>query len=238
MFEVALDEDRVARNPVHGVKVERGQQREARFLDEDEVRRIGDEVPERYRALVYTLSFAGIRIGEAAALRMKNLDLRAGTIRVTENSVEVDGKKILGPPKTTRSIRTVDISPGLVAILKEHVAAFAAPLHADGLVFQNEHGNVVVQSNFRRVFQSAARRGGIEPTPRVHDLRHTAASFMARAGFTMLEAAQQLGHSTTAMTERYLHVFPDARQAKVGRLDELLGHPALEVGLAEAEHPV
>jgi integrase len=78
-----------------------------------------------------------------------------------------------------------------------------------------------VQSNFRKLFQSAGTRAGIEPVPRVHDLRHSAASFMARAGFTLLEAAQQLGHSTTAMTERYSHVFPDARQAKVRRLDDL-----------------
>jgi hypothetical protein len=46
---------------------------------------------------------------------------------------------------------------------------------------------------------------------------------MARAGFTLLEAAGQLGHSATAMTERYSHVFPDARQVKVGRLDVLIG---------------
>jgi integrase len=238
MFEVAVDEDRVARNPVRGVKVERAQQREARFLDEEEVHRIAEEVPGRYRALVYTLSFTGIRIGEAAALRMRNLDLRAGTIRVTENSVELNGKKVLGPPKTTRSIRTADISPGLVATLKEHVATFAAPLDGDALVFQNEHGNAVGQSNFRKVFQSAAGRAGVEPIPRVHDLRHTAASFMARAGFTLLEAAQQLGHSTTVMTDRYSHVFPDARQAKIRRLDELFVHPALQVGRSEAEHPI
>lgn len=57
---------------------------------------------------------------------------------------------------------------------------------------------------------------------RVHDLRHTAASFMGRSGYTLLEAGQQLGHSATSMTERYSHVFPDTRQEKVARLDALL----------------
>jgi hypothetical protein len=46
---------------------------------------------------------------------------------------------------------------------------------------------------------------------------------MGRAGYTLLEAAEQLGHSATSMTAHYSHVFPDARQEKVARLDVLLG---------------
>lgn len=222
LLALAVDEDRIARNPVHGVKVERGQQREARFLNEDEVQRIADEVPGPYRALVFAMSFAGLRIGEAAALRMRNLDLKTGTIRVVENSAVVNGRRVLGSPKTERSIRTVDIGPGLVAILKEHVATFGAPLDPDALVFPNPRGDPVMQSNFRRVFQSAAKRAGIKPTPRVHDMRHTAASFMSRAGYSLVEAGQQLGHSTVGMTAAYSHVFKEHRQQKVSALDAIL----------------
>lgn len=63
MFVVAMDEERVLRNPVQGVKVEPGRQRGARFLDVGEIYRIGNEVPDRYRVLVYALGFSGIRIG-------------------------------------------------------------------------------------------------------------------------------------------------------------------------------
>ena len=45
---------------------------------------------------------------------------------------------------------------------------------------------------------------------------------MGRAGYTLLEAAEQLGHSATS-TERYSHLFPDSRQEKVARLDALIG---------------
>ena len=58
--------------------------------------------------------------------------------------------------------------------------------------------------------------------PTVHDLRHTAASLMGSHGFTMLEAAGQLGHSAVTMTARYSHVFPAERQAKAARLGELI----------------
>jgi integrase len=118
----------------------------------------------------------------------------------------------------------VDIPARLSAMLAEHLNLYGNRFDASALVFTNELGHPVLQSNFRKnVFGPAARRAGIEPVPRVHDLRHTAASFMGRAGYTLLEAAEQLGHSATSMTEHYSHVFPDARQEKVAKLDALLG---------------
>jgi integrase len=106
----------------------------------------------------------------------------------------------------------------------EHLNRFGNRFDSGSLVFTTESSTPVRQSAFRqRVFTPAAKRGGVDPVPRVHDLRHTAASFMGRAGYTLLEAAQQLGHSATSMTERYSHVFPDSRQEKVARLDALIG---------------
>jgi integrase len=226
LFAFAMDEDRIGRNPADLPRDElpRSQARKARFLTETEVGKIGAEVSDRYRALVWTLAVSGLRIGEATALRVGSLDLKAGTIRVTANAPEVNGRKLLDqPPKTARGTRTVDIPAALSVMLAEHLNRFGNRFDAACLVFTNERGHPVLQSNFRKnIFGPAAKRAGIDPAPRVHDLRHTAASFMARAGYTLLEAAEQLGHSATAMTERYSHVFPDARQEKVARLEALL----------------
>lgn len=57
MLEAALSEDRISRNPAHGIEVAHTPRREARFLSEDEVKRIADDVPERYKALVWTLPY-------------------------------------------------------------------------------------------------------------------------------------------------------------------------------------
>ncbi len=152
-------------------------------------------------------------------MRIKNVN---GVIRVTENSPEVNGKKHIGSTKTGKA-RTVDIPPALRAMLRDHVSKFGNVFDPDSLMFTAAEGGPVRQNYFRRfVFRPAVERAGIAPPlPTVHDLRHAAASFMAEAGLTLLEAAQQLGHSATAMTERYSHVFPDARQAKIDRLDSL-----------------
>ena len=220
-LEVAVEEDRIAPNPAHGVRVEKASRRDPRFLTEAEVAAIADEVPERYKALVWTLAVAGLRIGEASALKVKNVT--DTSIRVVESSAEVAGRKITGPTKTGQS-RTVDIPPELRKMLRDHITTWSNAFAPDALVFTGPDGGQIRQNGFRqRVFQPAAVRAGITPTPTVHDLRHTAASFMARSGFTLLEAASQLGHSATTMTARYSHVFPSERQAKAARLGELIG---------------
>lgn len=220
VLEVAVEEDRIGRNPAHGVRVAPSARREPRFLTEDEVAAIADEVPDRYRALVWMLALTGLRIGEAAALRVKNVN--ENHIRVVESSAEVTGRKVTTAPKSGRS-RTVDIPPELRKMLRDHIHSYSNAFDPEALVFPGRDGGQLRQNAFRkRIFQPAAERAGIQPVPTVHDLRHTAASFMARAGYTLLEAAGQLGHGAVTMTQRYSHVFPQERQAKVGRLGELI----------------
>ena len=222
LFAVAVEEDRVPRNPASGIEVGKAEPREPRFLTQGEVRRIAAEVPDPYPALVPFLAWTGLRIGEASALRVKNLDLTARTVRVVENSPEVGGRKYIGPTKTNKP-RTVRFGAGLAAILKAHLASHGGPLDPESFVFTSPEGGQVRQNNFRkRVFQPAAKRAGIDPVPSVHDLRHTAASLMARAGWSMRDAQEQLGHSHTTMTDRYTHLFPEDHEQKVAALDALL----------------
>lgn len=220
VLEVAVEEDRIGRNPAHGVRVAPSRRREARFLTEAEVAAIADAVPDRYRALVWTLALSGLRIGEAAALRVKNVN--ETHIRVVESSAEVAGRKVTTSPKSGRA-RDVDIPPELRKMLREHIHTYSNAFDPEAFVFVGERGGELRQNAFRkRVFQPAAAQAGISPGPTVHDLRHTAASFMARSGFTLLEAAGQLGHGATSMTQRYSHVFPAERQAKSARLGKLI----------------
>jgi integrase len=222
VLEVAVEEDQLRRNPAHGVKVEVSRRRDTRFLTEEEVARIAAEVLDRYRALVWTLAISGLRVGEASALRVRNLDLRKRTIRVVESSAEVGGRKVTGATKSGKD-RTVDIPAELAAMLNDHLEWFGNRFAKDSWVFTGPDGGQIRQNSFRkRIFQPAAERAGITPVPTVHDLRHTAASFMARAGLTLLEAAGPLGHSTTTMTARYSHVFPEHRLAKMSDLGKLI----------------
>jgi integrase len=62
----------------------------------------------------------------------------------------------------------------------------------------------------------------LEP-PRVHDLRHTAASLAAKSGYSLREVKELLGHSTIKTTsDLYLHLFEDAKEEKAAALGDLM----------------
>ena len=69
-------------------------------------------------------------------------------------------------------------------------------------------------------FKAACERAEIKDL-RVHDLRHTCASWLVQAGVPLLEVSKLLGHSTIEMTERYAHLAPENLKAAVGVLDRL-----------------
>jgi integrase len=220
LFAVAVQSEWLTRNPAHGIGMPNVKRREPRFLSEAELDRIVGEVEPRYRALVWTLAISGLRIGEASALRVKNLD---GSIRVRENSPEVGGRKYIGPTKTDGSERVVPIPLSLRTMLRDHLKIYGNLFDPEAFVFTTEKGMQIRQNNFRkRVWQPAVKKAGIDPIPTVHDLRHTAASLMLKRGLTTFEVAKTLGHSTTVMVEKlYGHLYEAPLQAKIDLLDDV-----------------
>jgi integrase len=218
LFAVAVQEGWLIRNPADGIGMPGAKiERQPQALTDEQVAKIVAEVAARYQALVWTLAETGMRIGEATALRVKNLN---GSIRVVENAPEVGGVKILGTPKTEQSERLVPISPRLRPILAEHLSLYANRFDPESLVFTAELGGPVSQSNFRkRVFQPAALRAGVDPVPTVHDMRHTAISLWLTRGLTPFEVSKMVGHTDLKMIERrYGHLYESELQKKIDRI--------------------
>jgi integrase len=225
-------EGKVLVNPARSIETPDLDRREPFFLTGRQVDNIAALVPDRDRALVYFLAYTGARMGEATALRVKNVDLVPGWVTISENAPEVGGRK-LEPGKTkSGKIRSVPIFEDLGTELARHLELFgkrtkAGDLDREAFVFTSSNGGPVRQNNWRtRVFQKAAVKAGVtrigkkglEP-PRVHDLRHTFASLAADAGYTLHEVKTMLGHSTIQITsDLYLHLFPDSMAEKAERL--------------------
>jgi integrase len=218
MLAVAVRSEWLVRNPADGMPMPQAEvQREVRVLTDDELESLANEVPARYRALVYMLADTGARPGEVIALKVKNLN---GSVRIAEATVEVAGKKITGIPKTKGSIRNVPISPRLHAALRDHYdAGYANRFDPASYVFTSEQGTQVSQSNLRnRVLVPAAERVGIEGFT-TYDLRHTAISLWLLRGLTPWEVSKMVGHTTVGMIEqRYGHLYEGELQKKIDRL--------------------
>lgn len=220
-LEDAVADGIIERNPAAKLALPRSRPREARFLTAGEIQAIADEVPERYRALVLLLGYGGLRIGEAAALTVRRLDLPRRRVEVVEAFAEVEGRMVLGETKTGRG--RVVVLPALVAAaLARHVERFTDG-RPTSLVFTMEGGGPLRQNAFRkRVFHPAAIRAGIVPPPRVHDLRHSAVALAIRAGAHPKQIQELAGHSSITVTfNTYGHLFPSLTEGLAERLDAM-----------------
>lgn len=71
--------------------------------------------------------------------------------------------------------------------------------------------------DFQRAWMTALKRASLEDF-RFHDLRHTAASYLAMNGAGLREIADILGHKTLAMVQRYAHLTEDHKSAVINRM--------------------
>jgi integrase len=126
----------------------------------------------------------------------------------------------------------VALSPDTVSVLREHRRSQAehrlllGPAYTDnGLVFASLTGQPLDDSNVRRSFARIVADAGL-PRLRFHDLRHTAATLMLRAGVHPKVVSERLGHATVGLTlDIYSHVLPDLQRDAAQLMDGLLRPP-------------
>jgi len=197
--------------------------RPSRSLTVPEVQALAGKVPSRYRALVLTLAFGGLRFGEATALRRRDVSADGVTVTVTRSVRRVGGAWLVGPPKTEAGVRTVAlpafVAAALAAHLDEHVR-----VEPTALVFGTSSGNFLAVSNFNSTFRRAVDAYGLDPV-RVHELRHTGATLAAATGASTKDLIHRLGHSSPAAALIYQHA-STGRDSEIARaLDALVTDP-------------
>ena len=174
----------------------------------------------RFRALVLTAAFAGLRFGELAALTRERVDLDSGTIAVTETLVEVPGALLLGPPKSDAGRRAVAIPASLVPELDRHLATYVRP-ESDALVFTGTKGAPLRRSNWSIKWRTACRAVGVQGL-RFHDLRHTCNTLTAATGASTRELMHRMGHSSAAAALRYQHATKERDVVIARALDRII----------------
>jgi len=194
-------------DPTAGIRVKDQRAREMTILTAAESRRILAAIQPRYTLLVRTMLDTGLRWGEAIALRPDDIVESEGiwAIRVRRTIAEVGGKQTeRNYGKTSTSMRDVEIEAELAADLIGDVAH-------NGHIFTAARGGRLQKSNFRRIWLMACKAAGVKGV-RVHDLRHTHASWLVNADWdesptaVLIKVGKRLGHTDIKTTSRYLHV--------------------------------
>jgi integrase len=162
-----------------------------RFLSWPEVEELAANTREPYGNLVQLAALTGLRQGELFALRASAIDFVTGIIAVT-HTLTKGGE--FERPKTVASRRQIDLSDRAQNLLREQLLA-RVPNELD-LVFPSAEGFRTNADNFRhRVFAPACKRSRLDGF-RFHDLRHTYAALMVRAGAYPKYLQVQMGHSS------------------------------------------
>jgi len=220
----------VVRNVAKVVKPPRVARVTMQTLSPEEVGELLDAARETdYYVYFVALLYTGLRRGELLALRWRNLDLNSGRLSVVETAYRLgSGEYRIKEPKTLHSRRTVVLPSSLVELLKVYRfdqellrIQLGISLNADDFVFIRPDGSPInpnaITLAFRRIIKSAGMKG-----VRIHDLRHTHATLMLKAGIHPKVVSERLGHANIGITlDIYSHVLPGLQEAAAERFDRV-----------------
>ena len=193
----------------------------------DELRAILAAADGRWRPLVVTAIFTGLRASELRGLRWSDVDLDDAVLTVRQRA---DFANKIGSPKSDAGKREVPLAPIVTNTLREW--RLACPKGKLDLVFPNRRGNVEGHAHILyRGLGPIEHAAGLSPRDRpkygLHAFRHAAASLFIEQGFPPKRVQAIMGHSSITMTfDRYGHLFPtpdDDRKAMREMQARLIG---------------
>lgn len=211
------------------VKLLRATQEQVAFYDFVEFDRLlgaARLLDPRIELLVLLGGHAGLRRGEVIALEWSDVDL--GRKRLHVRRSEWNGKVTV--PKGGRD-RYVTLTEALASALKAH-------RHLRGpRVLYADDGSTPTNKIVRRWMEQAQKRAGLEVTGGVHVLRHTFCSHLAMRGATPTAIQALAGHTTLGVTQRYMHLSPEAKDDAIRLLDRPASEVLVEAGLEAHPSP-
>lgn len=207
-FRAATMDRVIASNPAEGAKGPRIRRAEAsmKLLTLEQVA-AAMEVAGDFRPFVAVCAFAGLRLGEAAGLRVQDVNFLKRTIRVEQ---QVQGSTLksahLTAPKAG-SERTIFAPDGLMSVLSAGVTGVTA----DALLFRTPLGHMWNRNNAGEEWRRIRAAAKLPEDVTLHALRHTYASSLIAAGCDVVTVQRALGHSQPSITLNvYSHLWPSA----------------------------
>jgi integrase len=220
IYRRALEDEQVIVNPLASLRLPRVEGKRDRFASPNEASALLSALAEEDRALWATAVYAGLRLGELQALRVDDVDLSTGLVKV-----ERAWDKLAGIIATkNRKCRTVPIP----AALREHLAAHFLRTGRRGqdYIFGGDRP-FRYDSMYERA-QKAWKAAGLQRIG-LHECRHTFASLMIAAGVNAKALSSYMGHSSVTITyDRYGHLMPGNENEAAQMLDDYLAKAAVK----------
>lgn len=175
----------------------------------EEVGRLISAADPRFTAFVSLCAFGGLRLGEAAALRLSDVDFLKREIRISRQVQRANGKQVEVRPPKYGSERVVYAADELIATISEHIRVQLPDGETYRWLFPGEGEHPLHQNSVGYLWRKAKEAAGVDY--RLHDLRHFYASGLINAGCDVVTVQRALGHSNASVTlNTYGHLWPNA----------------------------
>ena len=221
IFKSAVDAEMLEKSPFSKWKRQKVKPlRKATPLEVNRVKLLAENLPPKWRLLVWLPFFTGLRPSEALGLTIDRIDFKKKEITV-DRQLSRDSSMVFSERlKTKASYRVIPLAGELERIIEEHVATFG--LGPKRLLFQNRMGQILRYKDAACTFRKAARKIGMKEREGMHVLRHTFASTLIRSGANLKVIQTLMGHSNIKETlDTYGHLFHSDAHDAVGNLDML-----------------
>jgi integrase len=214
VYRFEVSRGRLKSNPLRELDLPTADNGRERVVSPAQASALLSALPEAERALWATATYAGLRRGELRALRVSDVDLAAGVIRVHFGWDEKQGRQ----PTKGRGRRNVPIPSLLAKLLREHL--MRSGRREDELLFGSTAFSPFSPQAVQRRADTAWN--GLERVT-LHECRHTYASYMIASGCNIKAVSTYMGHASIAITlDTYAHLLPGSEEEAAGLLDDYL----------------
>jgi site-specific recombinase XerD len=195
-FAFLVEDGRIANSPVRGIPPPKQESAQPRVLSQVEYARLKTAAANdpRGRAIVEVFLQTGIRLSEAARLRVEDVALP-----------EVDGLSSIGSVRVWgkgRKERTITLNSKACAALSAYLLT-RSTADRRGPLFISKYGAALTPRSIQRIVAKLTASAGVSGAS-VHSLRHTFATHMVRKGTNLRVVQEALGHSSLQTTSRYV----------------------------------
>jgi len=200
LFHFLVAEERVTVDPTEHISSPKQWSTIPKFLNREQIEKLiaapdcGKPSGMRDRAMLELLYATGIRVTELTQLRMSNLDLRLGAVRVTGK-----GNKQRIVPVHATALKTISeyVERGRSLLLKGKASPY---------LFITARGSAMTRQAFWASIKLNGKKAGIFNNLSPHVLRHTFATHLLEGGADLRSVQTMLGHADLSTTEIYTHV--------------------------------
>jgi integrase len=214
----------IATDPSDGVTLPRRRRREhaMRIPTPPQVGALLTAADDRFAAFIAICAFGGLRLGEAAALQVGDVDFLRRRVVISRQVQRGPGGTVeLRAPKHG-SERTVVVPDRLLTLIAEHVERHLPAGGPERWLFPTPTGTPPHQNTVGHQWRKATSATGLTGL-RLHDLRHFFASGLIASGCDVVTVQRALGHaSATTTLNTYGHLWPDAEDRTRAATDGLM----------------